>query len=160
MAGRGCEIARRAKIRHPGRAEASVRPWLVHDPVKHFPVIFALPGRTKAVAGSEACTSATYVDHDERIAARHEQVAVPPRVRTGLAVHARVAEPETAIIGRENDDRREDFTSSRAVGSFRNVIIDRKRTSLNYGNVAGPRRLGCPITLATMREIVRRRYLP
>ena len=84
MAGAGQEQGGGAEIGDAGRADDTVRPGLRDDPLGDLAIVFALGRRAEAVARAEARAGAAHVDHDERIAAGNEEVAVFRGVRRGL----------------------------------------------------------------------------
>jgi hypothetical protein len=91
MAGAGEEIARRADIRDAGGADPAVRPRLCYDPFGNPGVVISLARRPETVAGPKAGAGATHINRDQRIAARHEQVAPACDTGTRLALRRREA---------------------------------------------------------------------
>ena len=91
VAGAGQEIAGRAEIGDAGGADAPVAPRLGHDPVGDRLVVGALARAAEGIARAEARAGAARIDHDQRIAARHEHVAILAAVGRRLDVGCRAS---------------------------------------------------------------------
>jgi hypothetical protein len=69
------------EIRDSGRTDHAIGPRLRDDPVRDFAIVLPLGRGPEAVAGPKAGAGAAHIDDDERIAARHEEIAILRGIR-------------------------------------------------------------------------------
>ena len=154
MAGAGEEIAGRAEIGDAGGADAAVAPFLGDDPVGDGAVVGALARAAEGIARAEAGAGAARIDHDQRIAARHEHVAILPGVGRRLDVAAR-RQLEAADIGRQDQHGR---PALRRV-AIRQDDIDGEPAAVSHRHVDGGGRAH-PVLGRAAGKIAAGRHLP
>ena len=106
VAGARQEIAGRAEIGDAGGADRAVAPRLRHDPVGDRLVVGALARATEGIARAERGAGAARIDHDQRVAARHEHVAIAVGVGRRLDAARPRRQLEAADVGRQDQHRR------------------------------------------------------
>ena len=140
MSGAGQKQRGGTEIRDSGRTDRAIGPWLRDDPIRDFAEVLAFGRRPEAVARPEARAGAAHIDDDERVAARHEEIAILRGIRRILGAGRRAGlQREAPVRGGQNEDRRQLRGRCWSSGLLREVDINCDAAMIAHRKVEGER---------------------